>query len=142
MIVGIAFLGCTALLWASDVSSPVRYIEQSFDVLHYDAFLALDSLPRPILGRSTCTWTVRWRRTPDTLRFHLRSLRVERVEYLEQGSTLSVQWFERGQPSDATYHYAVAALPQHRAGDTVQLRITYSGTMTGEPVRNGLSWGG
>ncbi|MDW8270788.1 MAG: M1 family aminopeptidase [Bacteroidota bacterium] len=142
MMVAIALLGCTTLLWAADISSPVRYIEQSFDVLHYDAFLALDSLPRPILGQSTCTWTVRWRRAPDTLRFHLRSLRVERVEYLAQGSTLPVQWFERGQPSDATYHYAVGALPQHRAGDTVQLRITYSGTMTGEPVRNGLSWGG
>lgn len=125
-----------------EISSPTRYVEQSFDILHYDVFIALDSLPRPVLGESSCTWRLRWRRQPDTVRFHLRSIQVLRVEYLESIVAIPVEWFVRGQPSEATYHYAVPALASHREGDTVVLRITYRGLMSGEPPRGGYSWGG
>jgi aminopeptidase N len=131
-----------AVAGAQEISSPTRYVEQSFDVLEYDAFIALDSLPRPVLAKSTCTWIVRWRGVPDTLRVHLRSLVIDSVEYLEQGRSIPAAWFVRGRPSDATFHYAIPALPSHRIGDTVRLRITYHGTMTGEPPVGGYSWGG
>lgn len=127
---------------SGEIASPTRYVEQSFDVLHYDAFIALDSLPRPVLGESSCTWRLRWRRQPDTIRFHLRSLQVLRVEYVQPDVVIPVEWFVRGQPAEATYHYAVPALASHREGDTVLLRITYRGLMSGEPPRGGYSWGG
>ncbi|GIV54505.1 MAG: peptidase M1 [Candidatus Kapaibacterium sp.] len=138
---------CWLMLWPSilcgqEISSPTLYREQSFDVLHYDAMLALDSLPRPVLSTSVCTWQVWWRRDPDTIRFHLRSLSVEQVEYLDGVNAYPAEWYARGTPNDATFHYAVPALPSHRRGDTIVLRITYRGTMTGEPTRNGFSWGG
>ncbi|MCX7929313.1 MAG: M1 family aminopeptidase [Chlorobi bacterium] len=139
-----AIIACFAgtLALAQEISSPTQFIEQSFDVLHYDAFIALDSLPLPVLGESMCSWRVRWRRAPDTLRFHLRGLEVVRVEYVQFGRAIPVEWFARGTPTDATYHYAVPALPTHHVGDTVLLRITYRGTMTGEPPYSGYSWGG
>ncbi|MCX8051661.1 MAG: M1 family aminopeptidase [Chlorobi bacterium] len=139
-IVGV--FGWLVVASAQEIPSPTRYVEQSFDVLHYDASLALDSLPQPILGESSCTWILRWRRAPDTVRFHLRSLQVAGVAYVQAGDTIPVEWFVRGQPSDPTFHYAVPALPSHRQGDTVVLRIAYRGTMTGEPPYNGYSWGG
>lgn len=71
--------------WAQEISSPTRFIEQPFDVLEYRAFLALDSLPVPVLGESACTMVARWRGAPDTLRFHLRGLEVLRCEYIEAG---------------------------------------------------------
>jgi aminopeptidase N len=128
--------------WAQEISSPTRFIEQPFDVLEYRAFLALDSLPVPVLGESACTMVARWRGAPDTLRFHLRGLEVLRCEYIEAGRTIPVSWQTRGTPTDATFHYAVPALPSHHQGDTVALRITFRGTMTGEPSVGGLSWGG
>ncbi len=137
-----SWLSVGVSLHAQEISSPTLYREQSFDVLQYNGLIALDSLPRPILGESSCTWQIRWRQQPDTVRFHLRSLTVLRVEYLNAGDTISVPWFSRGTPDQSTFHYAVPALASHRIGDTVLLRITYSGTMSGEPLRNGFSWGG
>jgi len=129
-------------LWGQGISSPTYYREQPFDVLEYRAFIALDSLPTPVLGESSCTMIVRWRGVPDTLRFLLRGLEVLRCEFLESNGSVPVPWTIRGTTQDATYHYAVAALPYHSIGDTVALRITYRGTMTGEPTVGGISWGG
>ncbi len=146
MIAIVAIIACglwaLPVLYGQDISTPTLYREQSFDVLHYDAVIALDSLPRAVLGESSCIWRFRWRSAPDTIRFHLRSLTVIRVEYLQAGDTIPVPWYVRGTPDQSTFHYTVPALASHRIGDTVLLRITYRGTMSGEPLRNGLSWGG
>lgn len=127
---------------AQEISSPTRFIEQPFDVLEYRAVLRLDSLPSPVLAESECTIVARWRSVPDSIRFHLRGLEVLSCAFLQGDSSVSVLWHARGVPTDAAYHYAVPALPWHYGGDTVALRITYRGTMSGEPTVGGISWGG
>ncbi|MBL7997565.1 MAG: T9SS type A sorting domain-containing protein [Candidatus Kapabacteria bacterium] len=127
----------------SAISSPTFYRPQSFDVLSYDVSLNIGDAPLKRIRASTCQIKIRWLTTPDTFRFHLRSLSVDTVtstfgSFQQNTETATAS----GTPADADFHYTIAASKFMKVGDTVTYAIRYSGTMTGEPLVNGFSWGG
>ncbi len=136
----------SATIASSEISSPVLFKPQNFNVLHYLVELNLNDAPKLQTTGSRCTMSFVWTSTPDTFRFHLRSLTIDSC-YFEKRSGSVVQqivapFFARSTPTEADYHFAVAASADQKSGDTVQLVVVYSGTMTGEPLVSGSSWGG
>ncbi len=131
---------------SSGISSPVYYIPQSFDVLHYDVVLNALAAPSLSLGPSRCEIQFVWLSQPDTFRFHLRALHVDSVMYIEHHAasydTLAASALAYGVPADSIYHFRVPATASQRVGDTVVCVVLYSGTMTAEPIVGGISWGG
>lgn len=129
---------------STSISKPTEYIAQNFDVLHYSAIIDLTNLPTPTMKPSVCGIRYRWIGTPDTFRFHLRSLTVDSVIQTSTSfpTRRVVTALKRGSASDATFHYAVPAQSTDQVGDTINLQVYYSGTMTGEPLVNNYTWGG
>lgn len=115
---------------AVDISSPVEFRKQAFDVLHYDVFCNFREAPKKTMF-GTCTITFVWTEFPDTnlFYFNLRDLNVD-TAYFE--TNIPAHWEKVGTPESPIFCYAVQPLPQHKSGDTVKLSINYSGTMTGE----------
>lgn len=127
---------------ASSIASPILYEPVSFDVLHYDVYLNLRAVPVPVTNGSTCRIVFRWTSTPDSLRVHLRSLRIDSACYVTKTARIPVTPRSNGNDSTPNFYYSLPALASHKQGDTVAVEIVYSGTMTSEPSVGGMSWGG
>lgn len=124
------------LMFAKEISKPTEFIEQAFDVLHYDVYLNLIKAPTPeAIG--ICKIKFRWTDTPDTNKFyfHLRDLSIDSVFYDNQRINSNVI----GDKSSPTYHYEITP-PYGKMGDTVIVTIYYHGRMTTEPTSP--YWGG
>ncbi|MCX7737668.1 MAG: M1 family aminopeptidase [Candidatus Kapabacteria bacterium] len=130
------FLQKDDLLLAKEIGKPTEFIEQAFDVLHYDVSLDLTKAPSPdAIG--ICRIKFRWTDSPDTNKFyfHLRDLKVDSVFYEKQ----KIDATPVGDKSSATFHYEVIP-PFGKKGDTVISTIYYQGRMTTEP--SSPYWGG
>ncbi|MCK5743004.1 MAG: T9SS type A sorting domain-containing protein [Chlorobi bacterium] len=125
-------------LRAGDISSPVEYKKQAFDVISYDALLDFSKSPsKEMSGR--CDITIQWEGSPagEKFYFHLRDLTVDSVFY----SGVRVEAIEVGEMTSATYHYEVEH-PAQISSTSNTINIYYHGTMTSEPKVGGSSWGG
>jgi aminopeptidase N len=113
------------------------YVEQPFDVLHYDASVDLTKAPSKVMT-GVCTITLRWVGDPKSgpFHFHLRSLVVDSVFYNDQ----RVDAVPVETPLSSTFHYEVMSPTSVKQNDTVTIRVYYGGTMTSEP--GSPSWGG
>ena len=121
---------------ASDVSKPDEFIQQDFDVIHYDARLDFTKAPaRDMIGE--CTIKYVWTRKADDSKFyfHLRDLTIDSVFYNE----LPYQIDTLGTKADANYCFRVNKNISDES-DTVYLKVYYHGTMQAEPGSS--KWGG
>lgn len=112
------------------VSSPTGFIQQPFDVLHYDAEIDLTKAPATAMS-GVCRIQFVWTAFPDTnlFYFHLRDLNIDSAFY---NNKLIVP-VATDAASSPTYHYNVEPPKgMSKKGDTVNLTIYYRGNMTGE----------
>jgi aminopeptidase N len=119
-----------------DISPPTDFIQQPFDVLHYDVQLDLTKAPaRDVIG--ICDIKVAWIDSPQNNKFyfHLRDLLIDSIFYQNQPVT-AIVW---GTPDSAAYHWEIQP-PTGIIDDTVTIRIYYHGKMEPEPGNN--VWGG
>ena len=121
------------------VSSPVLFKQQPFDVLSYDVALEFPSPPKAIVSNAVCTISFTWLEDPKGLSFpfHLRDLIVDSVFY---NNIMSVAEEQSTSATD-TFHYAVPAPLNAKKGDTVSVKVFYHGNMGNEPAKP-MSWGG
>ena len=65
-----------------EISSPVEYRPQPFDVLGHDATIDLTRAPSRVMS-GVCTISVLWTEEPssDPFRFHLRTLVIDSMRY-------------------------------------------------------------
>ncbi len=120
----------------AEISSPTNFVQQPFDVLHYDAWIDLTKAPaREMSG--VCEITLRWPGDPASgpFYFHLRGLRIDSA-YYNGAATVAT---EHETPQSPIYHYTITPPATATTGDTAVIRIVYSGTM--ERELNG-TWGG
>jgi aminopeptidase N len=121
---------------AAEISSPVNYVEQDFDVLKYslEADLSHDD---PVEISAVCRITFRWRKGAprEAFYFHLRDLEIDSAIYEDHKITPKAV----GEPEDNDYHYSVAP-PPGDFGDTVTISVYYHGRMTHEG--GPAYWGG
>src|SRR5688572_7361585 len=80
-----ALIASTSMLRAQtdEISGPLSYVMQPFDVLHYDATIDLTRAPQPEMS-GACAIRIRWQPGASTspyFAFHLRSLIVDSVFY-------------------------------------------------------------
>lgn len=120
----------------AEISGPLNFVQQPFDVLHYDAWLDLTKAPSPEMT-GICEITLWWPGDPASgpFYFHLRGLHVDSV-YYDGVPTTAV---EHETVESPIYHYTITPPVAARAGDTATIRIHYSGRM--ERERGGV-WGG
>lgn len=123
-------------LLAREIAKPDKFIEQAFDVLHYEVTLDLTKAPSPETN-GICKIVFKWIDNPDTNKFyfHLRDLTIDSVFY----EKMKIEAFAVGNKTSSTYHYEVSP-PYGKKGDTVSLTIYYQGRMTTEPTSP--FWGG
>lgn len=123
-------------IFSSEISSPLLYIPQDFDVLHYDATIEFSETQRRLIYANNLI-TIHWKNRSDQSRFyfHLRSLSVDKVEY--NGNM--VDFTVMGDPTDDNYHYEITP-PKGDKKDTAFVRIYYHGIMQNEGGMN--PWGG
>lgn len=122
--------------FATQISSPLMYIKQDFDVLHYNAQIEFSSSQRRLIYANN-EITIKWLNKSDTNRFyfHLRNLSVDKVEY----NGHYIEFETVGKPTDATFHYAINR-PADDNKDTAIVKVYYHGIMQNE---GGTSpWGG
>lgn len=122
---------------AQPISRPTQFVEQPFDVEHYDAVITT-RIPasKQISGVSTIVFT--WTKASATPTFpvHLRGLVIDSV--LSLGAV--VEFDEAGTPKQDTFHYRVNLGRAVTAGQRDSITVYYSGTATTE---GGMSaWGG
>ena len=122
---------------AAPISSPLNYVPQAFDVLHYDVLLDLTQAPAKQTA-GVCEIRIRWVDEPSSgpFYFHLRDLTVDSAFY--NGEQLPVA--RKEEPTSPTFHYELTPPESARKGDTAIIRIVYGGTMTDE--LGGGTWGG
>ncbi len=116
---------------------PTDFVQQPFDVLHYDLTMRFGT-GRTVTSAVSTVQLV-WVDDPqgNAFIFHLRDLTVDSVTYSSgSGIPLPVGFHSVGKPVDADYHFEVTPPSTARKGDTAEIRIAYSGTMSGEV------WGG
>lgn len=125
-------------LLENEISSPINYIKQPFDVLHYNATIDLTKAPNRD-AKGVCEITIYWLDKSENNKFffHLRGLKVDSTFY--EDIKVTAQPIEI--PSSAIYHYEILP-PTPIEKDTVKIKIFYSGRMTAEPVTNYNPWGG
>jgi len=110
-------------------SLPLLYIDQPFDVLHYDAALDLSKAPaKSVVG--LCTITVRWKDDPagKFFYFHLKGLTVDSV-FMNTARTTAVAG---GITGTSISYFSVPASVGAKIGDTFKVVVYYSGTMNCE----------
>ncbi|MFA6570118.1 MAG: M1 family aminopeptidase [Bacteroidota bacterium] len=136
LITALAFLFLSNATKANEISAPLLYSEQAFDVLHYEAALDFTEAPSTAM-KGVCTITVLWKQSPDSNKFffHLRGLKIDTITY----EGVAVIPVEKETVSSATYHWEITP-PDVSKKDTAKIRIRYSGSMTGEP--GSQIWGG
>lgn len=131
-------LAVPALAQPGDISGPLSYTPQPFDVLHYDADLDLTKAPTPEIS-GVVDISVRWvplAQGPYYFAFHLRSLTIDSAWY--DGEPITVTTV--GDSTSPTYHYRITPPTGAIMGDTVTIRIAYHGGMTDE--LGPADWGG
>jgi aminopeptidase N len=110
-------------------SLPLLFIEQPFDVLHYDAALDVSKAPdKSVLGK--CTITVRWKDDPagKFFYFHLKGLTVDSV-FMNTDRTTAVAG---GITGTSISYYSMPAAVGAKIGDTFKVVVYYSGMMNCE----------
>jgi len=134
------FLFCVFLLAVTncfaEISGPLQYREQDFDVISYDAFINFPNIPKKEI-KANNNINLYWRKMTDSSKFyfHLRDLIIDSVFYNNKITTV----VEVGKPSDSLYHYEITPIGSN-AGDTATISIYYHGNMTLE--NNYYKWGG
>jgi len=122
---------------AQPISTPTGYRQQPFDVISYtlDATIAE---PSTRMIRATVVIRVAWTvaATDASFPVHLRDLTIDSARL--DGTRLQV--VDEGQPADATYHHRIVLNRTTAPGDTLDIVVDYSGTMTAEPGTS--PWGG
>lgn len=123
-------------LYSTEISSPVLYRAQDFDVLHYNATIEFSNEQRKLIFANNQI-KLHWLKRSEQSKFyfHLRSLSVNKVEY--NGKMVDFQVV--GIPVDATYHFEVIP-PLDDQTDTAIIKIYYHGIMQNEGGMN--PWGG
>lgn len=108
------------------ISSPTEYIQQPFDVIHYDADFEFQDISTKKI-KAICRIKIFWKDTPDTnlFYFNLRGLQVDSVFY----NNTHIDAIAIGNESSPTFHYNVPPPPGSKQ-DTAIITIKYSGTMT------------
>ncbi len=120
---------------AAEISKPGEYIPQNFDVLGYDVQIDMTD-PDPLHIKGVCDIKFRWTSdVRDTFFFHLNDLDITGAEY----EGIPVGPIEIGDPDASDHHFSVVP-PAGDFGDTITLRIAYSGKMTNEGAPG--YWGG
>lgn len=118
------------------ISSPVKFIEQDFDVLSYNAELKFSDLPNKLLNANNEISFI-WKNKTDSSKFyfHLRGLSVDSTFY----DGLKVTPIIIGDTTKSDYHYEINP-PKSNLKDSVTIKIYYSGAMTNEGKLS--PWGG
>src|SRR5688500_13493952 len=123
---------------SGEISGPLSFVRQPFDVLHYDVDVDLTRAPaRDMSG--LCRITLRWRDDSagsPYFAFHLRSLSVDSVWYNGE----RVFFATVGDSTSATFHYRIVPSATPEQGETSIVTIAYHGRMTDELGPS--SWGG
>ncbi|TAL69559.1 MAG: T9SS type A sorting domain-containing protein [Bacteroidetes bacterium] len=124
------------IILSNQISSPTSFVQQPFDVLHYDVTADFSKFPSKEMS-GICSITVRWLEKSDTNKFffHLRSLAIDSCFY----EGIKVVPEASGLFTSSTYHYEIPYQSQILK-DTVIITIYYYGAMTSEPGTQ--SWGG
>lgn len=113
---------------ATQISGPLEFHQQPFDVLHYDATIDLTAAPLKQIAGS-CAMRIYWAGEPDgAFYFHLRDLTVDSVFYNGVPATA----LPVGTITDPDFHYLVVPPATVKRGDTDVVRVVYSGEMTDE----------
>ena len=131
IIILLAFTTCS--LSEIPVSSPVNYIQQAFDVIHYSAFLDFSKAPlTDMSGMNTAK--IYWLMNPtgNNFYFHLKDLTVDSVSYDNKTAVWHTKY---DSTSESEYYYVLP--PENSIGDTALIKIYYHGRMT-----NADSFGG
>lgn len=130
------FIGFSNYLYSTEISSPVLYKSQDFDVLHYNAIIEFSETQRKLIYAKN-EIILHWlKRSEDSkFYFHLRSLSVDKVEY--NGKLIDFRVV--GVPADATYHFEITPFSDDLT-DTAIVTIYYHGIMQNEGGMN--PWGG
>ncbi len=113
-------------LTLNEISSPVKYIPQAFDVTKYIATIILKDAPS-LEMKGISSMTILWKENPadNLFYFHLRGLTVDSVRY----NNLSVQYYPVETPLSPVYHYAVVP-PAQSSADTAIIKVFFHGKMT------------
>lgn len=124
------------IILSNQISSPTSFVQQPFDVLHYDVTADFSKFPSKEMS-GICSITVRWLEKSDTNKFffHLRSLNIDSCFY----ENIKVVPEVIGTFASPTYHYEIPYQSQI-SKDTVLITIYYSGMMTSE--KGTYDWGG
>ncbi|MBP7214061.1 MAG: T9SS type A sorting domain-containing protein [Candidatus Kapabacteria bacterium] len=120
----------------AEISGPLQYREQDFDVISYDANIYFNDIPKKgIIANNTIK--IYWRNIKDSSKFyfHLRDLIIDSVSYNNKLTTA----IAIGTPSDSLYHFEITPIGNN-SGDTALVSIYYHGNMTFE--NNSFQWGG
>lgn len=137
IVSALLFVVAAVCMSAQPISRPTFYIEQPFDVVHYDATIT-SRIPatKQISGASTIVFTWKQSLSASTFPVHLRGLVIDSVT--SHGK--SVEFDEAGTPKQDTFHYRVTLGRAVTAGQRDSITVHYSGTATTE---GGMSaWGG
>jgi aminopeptidase N len=108
------------------ISSPVEYIPQAFDVIHYSAVLDFRKAPSKVMtgiNKIKLFWTLP--PADNLFYFHLRGLTVDSVKY----NGLMAEFKVAEDESSPVYHYEVTP-PSGAVQDTAIITVYYHGTMT------------
>ena len=130
------FFFCIAIQGYAEISKPLEYIEQDFDVTLYYAFIDFTNIPNKEI-KAVSNIELYWQKMTDSSKFyfHLRSLTVDSVFY----NSIKTTAIEVGTPDDSTYHYEITPISSN-VGDTAIISIYYHGKMTEE--KGSMKWGG
>ena len=121
---------------SAEISLPLHYIQQDFDVISYDAFINWTSISKKEIVASNSI-KVYWKNFTDSSKFyfHLRDLAIDSIFFNQQ----KINALAIGTPDSAAYHYEIIPL-NTKAGDTSFITIYYHGAMTDEG--GNYKWGG
>ncbi|HPI20212.1 MAG TPA: M1 family aminopeptidase [Candidatus Kapabacteria bacterium] len=118
------------------ISSPTEFIQQPFDIIHYDLTLDLTKAPLTEMN-GICKILLNWNGNPDSCKFffHLRDLVVDSAIYENERVTpVAIE-----DETSEIYHYEITP-PVGFGKDLILITIYYSGTATDE-LGSGY-WGG
>ncbi|MCE5304583.1 hypothetical protein LLG34_02610, partial [bacterium] len=121
---------------SAEISLPLHYIQQDFDVISYDAFINWTSISKKEIVASNSI-KVYWKNFTDSSKFyfHLRDLAIDSILFNKQ----KINALAIGTPDSAAYHYEIIPL-NTKTGDTSFITIYYHGVMTDEG--GNYKWGG
>lgn len=133
------FLILTALVSAQmpPISGPTHYVQQPFDIEHYELNAFIDSLPTARIS-AECTIQLRWTQSTaqPSIPLHLHELTIDSV--LVNGKR--IDYVQHGEPVLDTFHYRVPLEHDVVTDITTSLTVYYHGQMQNE--HGAMPWGG